>query len=82
MRTIRKYGNRKLYDSVDSRYVTLTDLAALVRMGEELRVVDYRTSEDLTAATLAQIIFEEEKLGPRLSREGLLRIIRQGLPAS
>ena len=81
MRTIKRYSNRKLYDTQDSRYVTLQELASLIRHGNEIRVVEHDTQQDLTAATLAQIIFEEEKRGPRLSIEGLRRIIRSGLPA-
>ncbi len=80
-RTIKRYSNRKLYDTTDSRYVTLQELAALIRNGDDIRVVEHGTEQDLTAATLAQIIFEEEKRGPRLSVEGLRRIIRSGLPS-
>jgi polyhydroxyalkanoate synthesis repressor PhaR len=80
VRTIKRYSNRKLYDTTDSRYVTLPQIAGLIRNGDEIRVIDKSTQQDLTAATLAQIIFEEEKKGPRLSIEGLRRIIRSGLP--
>ncbi len=79
MRIIRRYSNRKLYDSQESHYVTLQQLAALVRAGEEIQVVNKSTLQDLTAATLAQIIFEEEKRGPRLSVAGLRNIITNGL---
>ena len=81
MRTIRRYTNRKLYDTRDSRYITLEQLADLVRAGEDLRVVDSATQQDLTAAKLAQVIFEEEKRSPRLTVESLRQIIREGLPA-
>jgi polyhydroxyalkanoate synthesis repressor PhaR len=60
---IKKYGNRRLYNTLASRYVNLDDLAALVRNGTELQVVDAKTGEDLTRATLAQIIMEEAKDG-------------------
>ena len=81
MRVIKRYSNRKLYDTHDSRYVTLDQLAELVRQGEEIRVVDKTTDKDLTSATLAQIIFEEEKRAPKLPVERLRQIIRTGLPA-
>ena len=80
-RTIKRYSNRKLYDTQDSHYVTLQQIAGLIRNGDEIRVIDKTTQADLTAATMAQIIFEEEKRGPRLPVEGLRRIIRSGLPA-
>jgi polyhydroxyalkanoate synthesis repressor PhaR len=79
MRVIKRYSNRKLYDTHDSRYVTLEQLAELVRQGEEIRVVDKTTDKDLTSATLAQIIFEEEKKAPKLPVERLRQIIRTGL---
>jgi polyhydroxyalkanoate synthesis repressor PhaR len=60
-RTIKRYANRKLYDTRDSRYVTLDHIAAMVRAGDDVRVVENTTRADLTTATLAQIIFEEEK---------------------
>jgi polyhydroxyalkanoate synthesis repressor PhaR len=80
MRIIRRYANRKLYDTGESRYVTLDRLATLVRQGEELRVLDAVTDRDLTAAKLAQIIFEEEKRHGRLPVEQLRALIREGSP--
>lgn len=79
-RIIKRYANRKLYDMQESHYVTLARVAELVRAGEDLQVVQNGTQQDITAVTLAQIIFEEERLGPRLPSEGLRRIIRNGLP--
>ncbi len=79
-RTIKRYANRKLYDTRDSRYVTLDHIAAMVRAGDDVRVVDNTTRADLTTATLAQIIFEEEKKTPRLSVAGLRKIIQGGMP--
>ena len=55
---IKKYGNRRLYDTGDSRYITLDELAAKVRGGTDVRVVDAKTGEDLTQVTLTQIILE------------------------
>lgn len=60
-RLIKRYGNRKMYDTQASRYVTLDGVAELVRAGEDLRIIDNDTGEDLTAVTFAQVIFEEEK---------------------
>lgn len=60
-RIIKRYSNRKLYDTRDSRYVTLLQIAELVRNGDEVRIIDNTTKEDLTEVTLAQIIFEEQK---------------------
>jgi polyhydroxyalkanoate synthesis repressor PhaR len=79
-RIIKRYANRKLYDTRDSHYVTLAKVAELVRAGEDLQVIENGTQRDITAATMAQIIFEEERLGPKLPVEALRRIIRSGLP--
>ncbi|HSY40962.1 MAG TPA: polyhydroxyalkanoate synthesis regulator DNA-binding domain-containing protein [Polyangia bacterium] len=81
-RTIKRYANRKLYDTRDSRYVTLDHIAAMVRAGDDVRVVENTTRADLTTATLAQIIFEEEKKTPRLSVAGLRKIIQGGMPTA
>ena len=55
---VKKYGNRRLYDSEGSRYLTLEEIAERVRLGEDLRVVDAKTGQDLTQVTLAQLILE------------------------
>jgi len=60
-RIIKRYANRKLYDTQNSRYVTLDQIAEMIRGGEDVKIVDNNSKEDLTAFTLAQIIFEEEK---------------------
>ena len=57
----QRYPNRKLYDTEAKKYVTLNGIAELIRDGEELQVVDHNSGEDLTAVTLTQIIFEQEK---------------------
>jgi polyhydroxyalkanoate synthesis repressor PhaR len=77
---IKRYGNRKLYDTQASRYVTLDRIAAMVRAGRDLRIVDNDTGEDLTAVTFAQIIFEEQKRknGGLLGLPVLRWIIQQG----
>jgi polyhydroxyalkanoate synthesis repressor PhaR len=58
---IKRYSNRKLYDTQESRYVTLEELEELIRGGKEISVVDVSTGEDLTSVTLAQIILENER---------------------
>jgi polyhydroxyalkanoate synthesis repressor PhaR len=76
---IKKYGNRRLYDTAGSRYVNLDDLAALVRAGKDVRVVDAKTGRDLTRVTLTQIITEDAKDKPT----GLpLELLRQLIIAS
>jgi polyhydroxyalkanoate synthesis repressor PhaR len=61
MPVIKRYPNRKLYDTERKQYITLEGVAALIREGLEVQVVDHTTGEDLTALTLTQIIFEQEK---------------------
>ena len=58
--TIKKYANRRLYNTGTSTYVTLEDLAAMVKKGEDFVVYDAKTSEDITRSVLTQIIFEQE----------------------
>src|SRR5438067_12718349 len=64
-RVIKRYSNRKLYDTKDSRYVTLLQIAEMVRAGEEVQIIDNNTKDDLTEITLAQIIYEEQKADSR-----------------
>jgi polyhydroxyalkanoate synthesis repressor PhaR len=76
---IKKYGNRRLYDTASSRYVNLDDLAAHVRAGREVQVVDARSGQDLTRVILTQIITEDAKDKPT----GLpLELLRQLIIAS
>ena len=67
-RLIKRYANRKLYDTRESRYVTLQQIAKFVREGEDVAIIDNTTKEDLTNVTLAQIIYEEEKKGAEANR--------------
>jgi len=60
-RIIKRYANRKLYDTEHSRYVTLDQISEMIRAGDDVKIVDNKSKEDLTTVTLAQIIFEEEK---------------------
>ena len=72
--TIKKYANRRLYNTGTSTYVTLEDLAALVKSGEDFVVYDAKSGEDITRSVLAQIIFEQEnKEGQNLLPIAFLR---------
>jgi len=73
---IKKYGNRRLYDTSDSRYVTLDELAAKIRTGADLRVVDAQTGEDLTQATLTQLVLETGHAARFLPVQLLMQMIR------
>ena len=76
-RVIRKYNNRRLYDTSSSRHVTLDDIRRMITAGDEVRVIDDRTEEDLTRAVLLQIVAAQEQLGtPVLSNQLLEAIIR------
>ena len=75
---IKKYGNRRLYDTVQSRYITLEELGGLIRDGQDVRVADARTGEDLTTATLAQIIIEGRGAARLLPVPLLVQLIRMG----
>ncbi len=79
MPSIKRYSNRKLYDTETKRYVTLEDIANAIRQGEDVRVVDHVTGEDLTSITLLQVIFEEQKkIGSLVPQVFLSRLIRAG----
>jgi len=77
IRLIKRYGNRKLYDTLESRYITLEEIARLVRGGNDVKVIDNENGNDLTAITFAQIILEEEKRRSSLLSLGLLRELVQ-----
>ncbi len=73
---IKTYGNRRLNDTGDSRYVTLEELAAKIRGGADVRVVDAQTSEDLTQTTLTQIVLEAGNAAKFLPVQLLTQMIR------
>ncbi|RME07395.1 MAG: transcriptional regulator [Deltaproteobacteria bacterium] len=73
MKIIKRYQNRKLYDTETSSYVTLEDIAEMVKRGQEIQVVDNKTKEDLTAVILSQILFEEQKKQKSRLPLGLLK---------
>ena len=77
MVTIKRYPNRKLYNTDTKQYITLDGIAELIRSGEEVRVIDHAGGEDLTALTLTQIILEQEKKqSGLLSNSFLTNLIR------
>jgi len=76
---IKRYQNRKLYDTDASCYVTLDEIAEMIQQGEEVSVVDNRNQKDITAITLTQIIFEKQKKSESPVPISTLRhIIQQG----
>lgn len=78
MRTIKKYPNRRLYDTSQSSYVTLEDVKGLVLAGEEFQVVESRSKEDITRSVLLQIISEQEAQDgtPLFTNQVLQQLIR------
>src|SRR5947208_9446802 len=77
IRIIKKYPNRRLYDTVTSGYITLADVKQMVLENIEFQVVDAKTGHDLSRAILLQIILEEESAGlPMFSSEMLAQMIR------
>ena len=77
MRTIKKYPNRRLYDTEDSKYITLEDISVLVTENKEFVVIDSKTESDLTRNILLQIIIEKEQSSiPIFSTKVLTQIIR------
>ncbi len=76
-RIIKRYENRKLYDPQDKKYVSLAEIAGLIRDGVDVKIIDNATNADITAQTLTQVIFEEGKKGRNpLSSEVLHEAIR------
>ncbi len=76
-RVIKKYPNRRLYDTVESRYITLADIRRLVVEKVEFLVIDKKTQDDITRTILLQVIAEQEhRTDPLLSREFLSQVIR------
>lgn len=79
IRLIKRYGSRKLYDTEESRYVALDEIAAWIREGQEIRVVDKDTQEDVTSQTLTQVIVEQGRRDSQFPPSELLHaMIRRG----
>lgn len=82
VKIIKRYQNRKLYDTQQSCYVTLDDIAKMIRVNEEVMVIDNKSKNDITAATLTQIIFEAEKRASQYAPLFTLREIIQNANGS
>lgn len=81
IRVIKRYGggSRKLYDTEESRYVSLEELSAWIGQGQEIQVLDSATGEDVTGQTLAQTLYEDQKRGQSLLPSSFLHdVIRRG----
>lgn len=79
VKIIKRYQNRKLYDTHESSYVTLDEIAKMIKGGEDLRVIDNKTKNDITASTLTQLLYESEKKAKTQPSVDLLKeIIRHG----
>lgn len=79
IRIIKKYQNRKLYDTQDSCYVTLDGIAKMIREGEEIIVIDNNSKEDVTALILTQVLYEQEKTNQSVLPVAILKnIIKAG----
>ncbi len=79
IRVIKRYESRKLYDTEESRYVSLEDISSWIRAGQEVRVLDNATSADVTAQTLTQIILDEGRKGTSFLPSELLHdLVRMG----
>jgi polyhydroxyalkanoate synthesis repressor PhaR len=78
LRQIKKYANRKLYDTETKRYISLEGIASLVRQGEDVQVVDNRTGEDITSLILSQVLREQERQGGLLPSTLLTALVRRG----
>jgi len=75
---VKRYSNRKLYDTDRSRYVTLDEIARMIKAGDEVAIIDNESKEDLTGVTLTQIIYEEEKRESRMPLGMLRNLIQSG----
>ncbi len=77
-RVIKRYANRKLYDTESSTYITLENIEGMVREGEEVAIIDNSTGEDITSATLAHIVLEQQRVNPSFPVSVLRGIIQSG----
>jgi polyhydroxyalkanoate synthesis repressor PhaR len=79
MHVIKKYANRKMYDTDDKRYVSLAQLSELIKQGEEVMVIDNRTGEDITAAVVSQLIGRDNQEDDKaVSSQLLMQLLRKG----
>ncbi|UCE86975.1 MAG: hypothetical protein JSU66_04375 [Deltaproteobacteria bacterium] len=75
---IKRYANRKLYNTHTSRYITLKGIAELIEAGDEIRVIDNETGEDITSVALSQILVDNERTSQRLPGTVLTELIQRG----
>lgn len=75
---IKRYSNRKLYDTIESKYVTLNDISEMIRNGVDVKIIDNQSSKDITSAILAHVLLNEEKSRSKLSIGTLKELIRSG----
>jgi polyhydroxyalkanoate synthesis repressor PhaR len=78
MHTIKKYANRKLYNTNRKQYITLEGIASLIQNGEQIQVLDNETGEDITASILTQVVLQTRDTGERLPTHVLTGLIRTG----
>jgi polyhydroxyalkanoate synthesis repressor PhaR len=79
MHRIKKYVNRKMYDTTDKKYVSMDQVARLIKSGEEVSIVDNKTGEDLTAAIVSRLIGQEKKeRGSVVSPRIMMQLLRKG----
>ncbi|MFP6662166.1 MAG: polyhydroxyalkanoate synthesis regulator DNA-binding domain-containing protein [Myxococcota bacterium] len=75
---IKRYANRKLYNTVTSRYITLKGIAALIDAGEEIKVLDNETGEDITSVSLSQILVDSERTNSSIPESLLTQLVDRG----
>jgi polyhydroxyalkanoate synthesis repressor PhaR len=78
---IKRYSNRKLYDTIESKYVTLNDISEMIRKGVDVKIIDNQTNKDITSSILAHVLFNEEKSRSSLSINILKELIKSGQEA-
>jgi polyhydroxyalkanoate synthesis repressor PhaR len=79
MRIIKKYANRKLYDTSEKKYVAMNTLAELIKRGEEVTVIDNRNGQDITSVVVSQLLAREKREGVRDDFPGvLIQLLRKG----
>ncbi|TDJ12465.1 MAG: transcriptional regulator, partial [Deltaproteobacteria bacterium] len=75
---IKRYANRKLYNTQTSRYITLKGISELIEAGEEIRVIDNETGEDITKVSLSQILLDSERAGRQVPKSLLTDLFQRG----
>jgi polyhydroxyalkanoate synthesis repressor PhaR len=74
MRTIKKYANRKLYDTSDKKYISLDRVSELIHAGEEITIIESKTGEDITSATISQLLARDNDVPPGI----LIQLLKKG----